>query len=91
MLREVGKQDEKHLRTFLDQHATKMPRTMLRYSLEKLDKKARQHYMNLWQGRCLCVTFVLMGEKHGILLGNVLEICESFINFTSEWPSPIKK
>ena len=47
MLREVGKQDEKHLRTFLDQHATKMPRTMLRYSLEKLDKKARQHYMNL--------------------------------------------
>lgn len=45
MLREVGKQDKKVLIFFLDTHAQEMPRTMLRYSLEKLSVRERQHYM----------------------------------------------
>ncbi|MEM7457207.1 MAG: DNA alkylation repair protein [Planctomycetota bacterium] len=46
MLREVGKQDEKILCAFLEHHAASMPRTMLRYSLEKLDATKRERYMS---------------------------------------------
>ena len=43
MLREAGKRDELRLLNFIDEHATRMPRTMLRYSIEKLsDKKRKQ-------------------------------------------------
>ena len=45
MLREVGKKDEKELLNFLDTYHKKMPRTMLRYSLEKLSEEKRKHYM----------------------------------------------
>jgi 3-methyladenine DNA glycosylase AlkD len=45
MLREVGKRDEAALRGFLDTHAAAMPRTMLRYSLERLPPDARARYM----------------------------------------------
>ena len=45
MLREVGKQEEKVLRDFLDRHAAHMPRTALRYALERLDTPVRVHYM----------------------------------------------
>lgn len=46
MLREVGKRCSMHeLRWFLDQHAMEMPRTMLRYAIEKMDKKERQSYL----------------------------------------------
>lgn len=45
MLREVGKRDEAALRAFLDEHAAVMPRTMLRYSLERLPEADRQRYM----------------------------------------------
>lgn len=47
MLREAGKKDESQLKLFLDKHASEMPRTMLRYSLEKLHPADRQHYMSL--------------------------------------------
>jgi 3-methyladenine DNA glycosylase AlkD len=47
MLREAGKRDEKALRTFLDRHAPKMPRTMLRYAIEKLPVTRRRHYLGL--------------------------------------------
>jgi len=47
MLREVGKRDVKPLRTFLDSHAAKMPRTMLRYALEKLPEKTRQAFLSM--------------------------------------------
>ncbi len=46
MLREVGKRDEGVLRGFLDEHAAVMPRTMLRYALEKLSEPDRQRYMS---------------------------------------------
>lgn len=45
MLREMGKVDEQQLLKFLDVYAKKMPRTMLRYSLEKLPFETRKHYM----------------------------------------------
>lgn len=45
MLREMGKMDEKPLYDFLDKHHKVMPRTMLRYSLEKLPKDKKEHYM----------------------------------------------
>lgn len=45
MLREMGKVDEKPLYDFLDKFYTKMPRTMLRYAIEKLPADKKAHYM----------------------------------------------
>lgn len=45
MLRFAGDKDLPRLCEFLDQYATVMPRTMLRYSIEKLEKYKREHYM----------------------------------------------
>jgi 3-methyladenine DNA glycosylase AlkD len=47
MLRAAGDRDRKKLLAFLDRHAATMPRTLLRYSIEKLDKKQREHYLGL--------------------------------------------
>ena len=47
MLREIGKRDKGELVAFLDKHYDTMPRTMLRYAIEKLNQKERAHYMNL--------------------------------------------
>ena len=46
MLREVGKRDETLLRKFLDIHCQEMPRTMLRYAIEKFPPEVRQEYMS---------------------------------------------
>ena len=45
MLREVGKKNKKLLIKFLDRHSRVMPRTMLRYSIEKFDAKTRRYYL----------------------------------------------
>lgn len=45
MLREVGKRQEKVLIGFLDKYVKEMPRTMLRYAIEKLPPWQRQIYM----------------------------------------------
>lgn len=47
MLRTAGDVDRKRLLSFLDKHAATMPRVLLRYSIEKLDKKTREHYLGL--------------------------------------------
>lgn len=47
MLREVGKRvSEKELMLFLDKNTDKMPRTMLRYAIERLPEKKRIYYLN---------------------------------------------
>lgn len=45
MLREMGNRDKAELRSFLDKHKSKMPRTMLRYAIEKLDPQERKAYL----------------------------------------------
>lgn len=45
MLREMGKRDVAPLLLFLDRHAAVMPRTMLRYAIERLPEKTRKDYM----------------------------------------------
>jgi 3-methyladenine DNA glycosylase AlkD len=46
MLREVGKRDEKQLEQFLKKYSGEMPRTMLRYAIERLDERKRKAYLN---------------------------------------------
>ncbi len=46
MLREAGKKDEKRLKEYLDQKAATLPRTMLRYAIEKFPEKERLEYLN---------------------------------------------
>jgi hypothetical protein len=48
-LREAGKKDRTRLLSFLDKHAATMPRTALRYAIERLDKKQRDYYLSLKQ------------------------------------------
>jgi 3-methyladenine DNA glycosylase AlkD len=45
MLREAGKKDEKALKKFLDENISKMPRTMLRYAIEKFPQNVRLEYL----------------------------------------------
>lgn len=45
MLREVGKRDEDLLVQFLEKHAKVMPRTMLRYAIEKFPEEERKEFM----------------------------------------------
>lgn len=47
MLRELGKKDIEELYSFLDKYANKMPRVMLRYSIERLTDTKRKYYMSL--------------------------------------------
>ena len=47
-LREVGKKDEKLLHDFLKKYAKTMPRTALRYSVERLPEEFRKYYMGLY-------------------------------------------
>ena len=45
MLRELGKRDVMLLRGFLGEHAHEMPRTMLRYAIEKLPERERKKWL----------------------------------------------
>jgi 3-methyladenine DNA glycosylase AlkD len=46
-LREVGKKNEQVLMRFLDKFTLDMPRTMLRYAIERLPKDKREYYLKL--------------------------------------------
>jgi 3-methyladenine DNA glycosylase AlkD len=47
MLREVGNRDLAELRNFLSRYAAEMPRTMLRYAIEKLDADERTKWLGM--------------------------------------------
>jgi 3-methyladenine DNA glycosylase AlkD len=45
MLREAAKKDEQRVKAFLAEHYQAMPRTMLRYAIEKFPKAERRRYL----------------------------------------------
>ena len=47
LLREAGKRNEKELVHYLDVHHLNMPRTMLRYAIEKMPEQERQYWMKV--------------------------------------------
>jgi len=47
MLREVGKRDQKTLFGFLDLYTLRLPRTALRYAIERLSVADRKHFLHL--------------------------------------------
>lgn len=51
MLREVGKRDQPRLEVFLHEHYTQLPRTTLRYAIERFPEKLRRQYLKRKQGR----------------------------------------
>ena len=46
LLREAGKLDEPELRVFLRKHYARLPRTALRYAIERFDRADRERWLH---------------------------------------------
>ena len=46
MLREAGKKNQKQLESFIKKNCSKIPRTTLRYAIEKFSENKRKNYLN---------------------------------------------
>ncbi len=57
MLREVGKINYQEEYEYLQRNYSTMPRTMLRYAIEKFDEEVRQDFLKgrIMQRACVCV------------------------------------
>jgi len=51
MLRETGKRDRRVLEEFLDRHAPELPRTALRYAIERFSEADRRRYLGAVRNR----------------------------------------
>ena len=60
MLREIGKRDIYTIETFLKKYYKRMPRTMLRYAIEKFPEPKRQNYL---KGDDIMPTYEFICEK----------------------------
>jgi len=47
MLREIGKKNIQVLDDFLSKYYKRMPRTMLRYAIERMDEKKRRKFLKI--------------------------------------------
>lgn len=52
LLRDAGKRDERRLRVWINANIQKMPRTMLRYAIEKFPEEERKAFLSLASKEC---------------------------------------
>ena len=74
MLREMGKSHVDLLRDFLRQHAHEMPRTMLRYAIEKLPEAERKEWLTVPYDRYSTDYVIRTNPFAGIALPDFVDI-----------------
>ena len=75
MLREMGKRVSIDLlRDFLHQHAHEMPRTMLRYAIEKMPEKERKEWMSISADKFVSNRVVRTNPFAGIAVPDFIDI-----------------
>lgn len=77
MLREMGKRDKTLLLQFLDKYSKVMPRTMLRYSIEKLTDEERKLYMGRW--------IRIERRRNGLSEPEVRPVCNENVRQKNHW------
>ena len=66
MLREIGKRDEQREKAFLDRYCAYMPRTMLRYAIERLPQADRRAYLECAKSARTAVRSTVEVNCHGV-------------------------